>query len=141
MIKEDLEKEMAKSKQDEAAALAAYEKLYAESAASMEALKQKKISLEGEIADTQKAITDTNAVHFDTGSSKEATDEYLEGLKSSCDWIDRTYQTRRDARKADIEGLQNAKSVLAGAAPGALVATNAVQGKHESVQDELADLS
>merc|ERR1719456_1940619 len=71
MIVEDLEKEMAKSKEDEAAALAAYQKLYDESAASMQAMEDKKTSLSQEVADTTKAITDTNAVHFDTSESKD----------------------------------------------------------------------
>merc|ERR1719181_2376258 len=54
MIKEDMEKEMAKSQEDEAASLAAYQKLYDESAATMAALEAKKTSLQGEVADTQK---------------------------------------------------------------------------------------
>merc|ERR550537_1428822 len=145
MIKEDMEKEMAKSKEDEAAALAAYQKLYDESAASMQALEDKKTTLESDVAATVKEITDTNAVHFDTSESKDATDDMLDGLKSSCDWIARTFESRRTARKAEIEGLQNAKSVLAGAAPGdssaSLVAASSVAGKkHRSVQDELRDL-
>jgi len=145
MIKEDMEKEMAKSKEDEAASLAAYQKLYDESAASMQALEDKKTTLESDVAATVKEITDTNAVHFDTSESKDATDDMLDGLKSSCDWIARTFESRRDNRKAEIEGLQNAKSVLAGAAPGdasaSLVAASSVAGKkHRSVQDELRDL-
>merc|ERR1719287_252246 len=145
MIKEDMVKEMAKSKEDEAASLAAYQKLYDESAASMQALEDKKTTLQSDVAAVVKQITDTNAVHFDTEESKSATDDMIEGLKSSCDWIKRTFESRRDARKAEMQGLQDAKSVLAGAAPGEaetkLVATGSVFGKHQkSVQDELRDL-
>jgi len=140
MIKEDLEKEVAKAKEDEAAALAAYQKLNDESMATMAALEKKKTTLQSDVADTQKEITDTNAVHSDTSDTKDATDGYLDELRTSCDWIDRTFQTRRDQRKDEIAGLQNAKSVLSGAAVPGLITKKSVS-KHESVQQELDELS
>jgi len=145
MIKEDLEKEIAKSQEDEAASLAAYQKLYDESADTMQALTDKKTTLQSDVADTQTEITNANSAHSDTSGMKGDTDDYLTGLKTSCDWIDRTFVDRRSARKAEIKGLQEAKSVLAGAAPGEaeanFAAMKTVGGKqHTSVQDELRDL-
>merc|ERR1719408_470786 len=61
LINEDLEKEVDKSKADEAASLAAYQKLYDESAATMQALTDKKTSLEQEVANTATEITSTKA--------------------------------------------------------------------------------
>merc|ERR1719181_247292 len=72
MIKEDLEKEVDKAKADEAAALAAYQKLYDESAATMQALTDKKTSLEGDVASTNTEITNTNADHTDASNSKDS---------------------------------------------------------------------
>merc|ERR1719453_2917830 len=108
MIKEDLEKEMAKSKEDEAASLAAYQKLYDESAASMAALEEKKTTLNSDVSDTDKQITSTQGTHGEKSDSKDATDDVLNDLKTSCDWIMRTFEDRRDTRKDEIEGLQKA---------------------------------
>jgi chromosome segregation ATPase len=146
MIKEDLEKEMAKAQADEASSLAAYQKLYDESAASMQALEDKKTTLTSDVATTDRTIADTQGTHGEKSDQKDATDDMIDGLKSSCDWIMRTFESRRTARKAEIKGLQDAKSALAGAenAPAGsarLVATRAVTGKHrQSVKDALDSL-
>merc|ERR1719506_3060603 len=41
--------------------------------------------------------------------------EYIAGLHSSCDFLVENYESRKEARTNEIEGLKNAKSVLAGA--------------------------
>merc|ERR1719426_168305 len=41
--------------------------------------------------------------------------EYIAGLHSSCDFLMENYGARKEARTNEIEGLKNAKSVLAGA--------------------------
>ena len=41
--------------------------------------------------------------------------EYIAGLHSSCDFLMENYESRKEARTNEIEGLKNAKSVLAGA--------------------------
>merc|ERR1719218_503167 len=41
--------------------------------------------------------------------------EYIAGLHSSCDFLVAEYESRKEARTNEIEGLKNAKSVLAGA--------------------------
>merc|ERR1719305_128300 len=41
--------------------------------------------------------------------------EYIAGLHSSCDFLVENYGARKEARTNEIEGLKNAKSVLAGA--------------------------
>merc|ERR550537_443722 len=102
-------------------------------------MEEKKTSLEQEIADTAKEIAETNAVIYDTEASKNATDSYLTELKPNCDWIDRTFKTRETKRKAEIKGLQDAKAVLAGAAPQ-LITKLAVPSHKHSVADELEAL-
>jgi len=54
----------------------------------------------------------------DSASTTEALaklKEYIAGLHSSCDFLVEEYETRKEARTNEIEGLKNAKSVLAGA--------------------------
>merc|ERR1719274_471912 len=72
MIKEDIEKEMKTTRADEAEDLAAYKKLYEESAASMKALEEKKVSLGQDIAGKVKEIAELDAVYADKEASKKA---------------------------------------------------------------------
>merc|ERR1719352_2280786 len=65
MIKEDIEKEMKTTRADEAEDLAAYKKLYKDSAASMKALEAKKVSLGQDIAGKMKEIAGLDAVFAD----------------------------------------------------------------------------
>merc|ERR1719324_890768 len=140
MIKEDIEKEMKTTRADEAEDLAAYKKLYKESAASMKALEEKKESLGQDIAGKVKEIAELDAVYADKEASKKATDDLLESLKPNCDWIARTFDTRMEQRKAEMKGLQDAKAVLAGADPKAGFMTTKVLGGQRSVQDALREL-
>merc|ERR1719265_1029953 len=41
--------------------------------------------------------------------------EYISGLHGSCDFLMENYDARKEARTNEVEGLKNAKSVLAGA--------------------------
>jgi hypothetical protein len=140
MIKEDIEKEMKTTRADEAEDLAAYKKLYKDSAASMKALETKKVSLGQDIAGKMKEIAGLDAVYADKEASKKATDDLLDALKPNCDWIARTFDTRMEQRKAEMKGLQDAKAVLAGADPKAGFMTTKVLGGQRSRQDALREL-
>jgi hypothetical protein len=144
MIKEDIEKEMGKASEEEAAAQKEYETLREESVESINALNKKKATLQQDEAATDKDIADTEAVHFDTESERNATVSYVEDLKGSCDWVTSTFDTRKEQRDSEIAGLQDAKGILGGAgydeaavfAPSSstatsaeLVATNAAKSK------------
>merc|ERR1719359_2037814 len=140
MIKEDIENEMKTTRADEAEDLAAYEKLRGDSQKSLEALEAKKVTLGQDIAGKMGEIADIDAVLGDKSDSKKATDDLLESLKPNCDWISRTFDTRMEQRKAEMKGLQDAKAVLAGAAPEAgFVSTSKILG-HTSVDDALREL-
>jgi hypothetical protein len=141
-IKEDLEKEMETSKTDEAESLASYRKMLKESAESMQAMKDKVISLKEEIADTGKKIEDEQDVWDDLHNQKLAVDGYLDSIKEQCDWIMTNFEPRAVARKEEIEGLDDAKSALAGGATeekAALVSARRIVVK-ESVADQLKEL-
>jgi chromosome segregation ATPase len=141
-IKEDLEKEMETSKKDESESFASYRKMLKESADSMQAMKDKVISLKEEIADTGKKIEDEQDVWNDLHAQKQAVDAYLDSIKEQCDWIMSNFDSRATARKEEMEGLDDAKSALAGgAAPGSFVVKhNVVTKTKESVADQLKEL-
>ena len=44
-----------------------------------------------------------------------ATAEYIHGLHSECDWLVENYDNRKTARAGEVDSLNNAKAVLAGA--------------------------
>merc|ERR1719247_2357169 len=115
MIREDIEKEMGKASEEEAAAQKEYENLKAESVESINALNKKKATLQQDEAATDKEIADTEAVHFDTESERNATQSYIQDLKGSCDWVTSTFDTRKEQRDSEIAGLQDAKGILGGA--------------------------
>merc|ERR1719217_830042 len=144
MIKEDIENEMGKASEEEAAAQKEYETLKSESVESINALNKKKATLQQDEAATDKEIADTEAVHFDTESERNATQSYIQDLKGSCDWVTSTFDTRKEQRDSEIAGLQDAKGILGGAGydeaavfkpsessatSATLVATNATNSK------------
>merc|ERR1719453_381133 len=77
MIKEDIEKEMKVSSEEEAEALAAYEELRADSQATVDALDAKLVSLGQDIAAKMKEIADLESVKEKKADSEAATDQLL----------------------------------------------------------------
>jgi len=134
MIKEDIQKEMKVATEEEHMALKAYEDLRAENTAIVNALDEKLVSLGQDIANKMKVIADLGAVKENKASSESATNDFLADLGPNCDWVDKHFDSRMEKRKAEIEGLQKAKSVLAGAGESSLIS-----GKHH-VEQELKEL-
>jgi predicted RNase H-like nuclease (RuvC/YqgF family) len=136
MIKEDIEKEMKVASEEEAEALKAYEELRADSQATVDALDAKLVSLGQDVAAKMKEIADLEAVKQNKADSEAATDSFLTDLGPNCDWVDKYFDSRMEKRKAEMDGLQEAKAILAGAgAEGPALLT-----KKASVDDELRDL-
>jgi len=121
ILKEDLEKEIKTAREEEAASQAEYETQRADAQAALDAkiktetaLKAEEADLEGKIAGTEGEIADHEEMKGNTADEKEA-------LKPSCEWVKNNFDSRRTKRKAEIEGLQEAKSILAGAPPPELL--------------------
>merc|ERR1719174_45155 len=111
MIKEDIEKEMKVASEEEAEALKDYQELYADSKATVDALDAKIVSLGQDIAGKMKEIADLETVK----QNKAETEAFITDLGPNCDWVDKYFDSRMSKRKAEMEGLQSAKAVLAGA--------------------------
>merc|ERR1719375_2287919 len=134
MIKEDIQKEMKVASEEEAEALKAYEALRADSQATVNALDAKIVSLGQDIANKMREIADLSAVKENKAASESATDTYLKDLGPNCEWVDQHFESRATKRKAEIEGLQKAKAVLAGASDASLVS------RKQHVDQELKEL-
>merc|ERR1719451_240528 len=106
MIKEDLEDEISNGVKSEGETQAKFEEQLGEANTLLEELKAKKTNLEQAISDTNTEI-DENEVKKD----------YLASIKPDCDWILNSFTERRTKRAAEMQGLLQAKGMLAGASP------------------------
>merc|ERR1719238_1964580 len=123
MIKEDLEDEISNGVKSEGETQAKFEEQLGEANTLLDELRAKKTNLEQAISDTNTEI-DENEVHKEDLQGL-LTDEkdYLASIKPDCDWILNSFTERRTKRAAELEGLLQAKGMLAGASP-AMVETS-----------------
>lgn len=117
MVIEDMSAEIKKGIEDDASSQENYEKDLTGFKDVLKALETKEISLNKKLGDLQGEIqskTDTNS-----SRTEEKEEELKEkaNLAMDCDWIKTTFGTRRKKRKAEIDGLVEAKGLLAGAEP------------------------
>jgi peptidoglycan hydrolase CwlO-like protein len=115
MMVADLDKEITEIETEEKENQAEYEEFMKQSAT-------KRASDSKSIEDKESAKADVEAALIDadeekTAKMKEAmaTAKYLSELHGECDWLMTNFETRKEARTAEIESLKNAKAVLSGA--------------------------
>merc|ERR1719198_2743919 len=115
MITKDLDASLSDIEHDESTAQKDYVELMGESQASR--------------AQDVKSINDKEAAKAEVGAKKTAAKEkeigdfkdldiihkYVVELHGSCDFILENYDVRKEARKAEVESLKQAKAILAGA--------------------------
>merc|ERR1719213_333793 len=115
MIKEDLEeikngvKEDIESQVEFEAQLGSAKQLVAD-------LTAKKTNLEGAISSANDEIDATNVEKDDNTELRNEEHEYLWSIKPDCTWILTTFEDRRKKRDIEIDGLQESKGMLQGAA-------------------------
>ena len=66
-------------------------------------------------ADLEGKLQEAEASHGLETTALADTVKYISELHASCDFLTANFDARRAARTQEIEGLQNAKAVLAGA--------------------------
>merc|ERR1719313_1391265 len=115
LIKEDIEKDIAKAKKQEEEAQAAYDKLVADIEAAIAAKEQTKSDLEGEIASDSEAKTQENTTMTDNQAQLKAVMDYLKEIAPGCDFIAMNFNIRLTNRQMEVDGLKKAKAILQGA--------------------------
>merc|ERR1719261_289117 len=120
MIKENLEEEIANGIKAEEMSQQEYAKAKAAALKLIATLEEKKTNLEEAKAETDVKIGDAETLQEETEKLLKAKEEELADMKPNCDWIMKAFETRREKRKAEMEGLLQAKSYLSGAAPSML---------------------
>mmetsp|Transcript_26154 Transcript_26154/g.59613 ORF Transcript_26154/g.59613 Transcript_26154/m.59613 type:complete len:675 (+) Transcript_26154:111-2135(+) len=116
-LKEQLQNEVAAAVKAEEEDTAAYEKQRVEDRQLREDLKQQAADLGEEKANTEQTITNTEEKKTDTQTHADDVGTELDRIKESCEWIRRTFDKRREMRKAEMKGLRDAKNLLAGQDP------------------------
>jgi len=116
-IKEDLEHEVSLATKAEAKAAVDFATLTVTSNAQHAAYDAEVVSLDDAISATDADINKHKDTKTDTEAELQATVDYLERIKPNCDWILGAFDSRQSNRRAEAKGLNEAKSVLAGAAP------------------------
>jgi len=119
MLKEDLEAEVKESKSAEAAAQSEYKAQRQAAEATVKALKAKKTDQEMQKADTDEKTQDNEDLKADTENQAVLRQESLDAIEPNCEWIKGAFDSRMEKRKAEMDGMIEAKAVLAGSAPSA----------------------
>jgi len=113
-IKEKLQNEISVARTGDATAQADFEKERGAARASVKALTTTKVAAAGELAELASRIEETKA-HRDAKSTDLDGEKALkEALYKDCSWVDTHFESRRAARKTEMDGLVDAKNFLAG---------------------------
>jgi len=114
MIVEDYQNEMKTGRKEDAQAQEDYEKDRAALEEVLHALKESHSTKENELAETQDALRDAKGFM----EQKEGEMEDEKGMKGTltkdCNWLRTHFDSRRSKRKAELDGLAEAKNILAG---------------------------
>jgi len=118
MIKEDVEKEIKKAKEDDADAQAQYEKERGALQETLDADLALKLAKEKELNEVETNIAETEE-HRDAKSADLSAENKLKAsITGDCSWVKTNFESRRQKRKAEMDGLVEAKSYLAGVEAG-----------------------
>jgi len=121
MLIEDLQSEIKNGIKDEVAAQAEFEKNVAAAKKLIETLEEKKSNLEDNKAETEGKKDDEEEDKKSNEKSLGINEDYLNKIKPDCDWMLNSFEERVEKRKAEMNGLVQAKEYLSGAAPPAMV--------------------
>jgi len=118
MINEDLEKEIADGRADDADAEAKFDKQNGALNESLDAQTETKVGLKEELSSIEEKIDTTEQFREDKKDDKRQEEYAKEALDTDCLWVKTHFKSRRDKRKDEIQGLVDAKSFLAGVDAG-----------------------
>jgi len=118
MLAEDLTKEIADARADEAEDEKDYDKQAGALQKMYESKDATKVGLEDELASVEDDIDDAEDEISDQGALSSNTAKAKANLKADCMWVKTHFQKRKDDREDEMQGLVDAKSFLAGVDAG-----------------------
>jgi len=117
MLKEDVEKEIKTGRAEDAAAQTDYAKDRSAMQATLDASNASKVQTETELANLQGKIASYDEYKQQKGNELDAQKQLEKTLFEDCDWVKTHFDSRAEKRKTEIDGLMDAKNILAGAEP------------------------
>jgi len=121
MLKEDVQKEIETSRADNAAAEAQYEKERADLQDTLNAQRSMKAATERRLGEVQEALQDKTKSKGKLESDLAGEAQLESSLYDDCAWVATHFDSRREKRQAEIDGLIEAKGYLAGAETDSLI--------------------
>merc|ERR1719440_2205658 len=118
MLQEDLEKEMKTGREEDAESQAAYLKDRGAFQATLDAQKATKMATEKDLADLQATIGDTERAKAGSEADLDAEGKMKKAIGTDCAWVATHFDSRREKRKTEMDGLVEAKNYLAGVESG-----------------------
>jgi hypothetical protein len=118
MLVEDLEKEMKEGRGDDADAQDKYLKQNAALQETLDSQEETLTSLETQLADLGEKMRSYEKYKDEKGADKDAEEDTKNSLYTDCSWVKTHFESRREKRKTEIQGLVDAKAFLAGVAAG-----------------------
>jgi len=116
MIKENVESEVKSDKQEEIEAQKSFETEVANAHKVVEEMVRKITNLDASITSTQSEVEEAQQAKENLDGLLHEEQNYLLGIKPDCDWISKAFDSRREKREAESNGLLEAKGMLLGAA-------------------------
>jgi len=114
MLVEDTEKELKEGRADNADAQEKYLKQNGALQATLDGQEETKTNTETEKADLEEKMAQYDKHKDELGDDKDAEDDTAKSIGTDCQWVkDGLFETRRTKRKAEIQGLVDAKGFLA----------------------------
>jgi hypothetical protein len=118
MLAEDTEKEMKEGRADDADAQEKYLKQNGALQATLDSQEETKASTESELADLEEKISNYEKFKNEKNADADAEEDTKKSLGTDCAWVKTHFDSRREKRKTEIQGLVDAKGFLAGVAAG-----------------------
>merc|ERR1719191_1884037 len=116
MLKEDIANEMKTASADDAAAQEKYLADRAELKKVLDAQIETKVAYEKELAELKATIAAKEEGLDQANKDMDTTKELSEAKEKDCAWVKTHFDSRKEKREKEIDGLQDAKAILAGSA-------------------------
>jgi hypothetical protein len=113
MLVEDTEKEMAEGRADDADAQEKYLKQNAALQATLDSQEDSKANAETELGDLEEKMNDYEKFKNEKAADASAEEDNKKAIGTDCAWVKTHFETRRQKRKTEIQGLVDAKGFLA----------------------------
>lgn len=122
MISEDIRHEMASARAEDEENQKEYLRENAAMTKTRDAQLNTKMASEKELTELQAKIEDTQVYHDGKQADKGSEEALKSAIYADCSWVATHFDSRAEARKKELDGLQAAKGYLAGVADGSELA-------------------